>query len=114
MEVKILDRVKFINAMKEQLTINPKSVALVAVDIHQGHLDLEIAPMVVEEDDRKRVLENSKRLIEIVRKCGIPVNHVIFQLRPIENERRTHSVRQLGVSSRTLSRKNAVGRARSR
>lgn len=88
MEVKILDRTKFINAMKEQLTVNPKTVALVAVDMHQGHLDPEIAPMLVEEDDRKRVLTNSQRLLEMVRKYGIPIIHVIFQLRPIENERR--------------------------
>jgi nicotinamidase-related amidase len=99
MEVRILDRTKFIEAMKEQLTIRPETTAIVAVDMHQGHLDPEIAPMLVEEDDRKRVLTNSKRLTEVARKYGIPIIHVIFQLRPIENERRFNP---FGVMARAV------------
>jgi nicotinamidase-related amidase len=88
MEVKISDKTKFIEAMKEHLTVNPKTTALVAIDMHQGHLDPEIATMLVPEEERKRVLTNSKKLIEIVRKYKIPIIHVIFQLRPIEKKRR--------------------------
>lgn len=88
MDVKILDRTKFIGAMKEQLSLNPKTTALVAVDMHQGHLDSHVANMLVPEDERQRVLTNAKRLIEIVRKHKIPIIHVILQLRPIESKRR--------------------------
>ncbi len=102
MEITLLDRTKFMKAMKEQLTIRPEAAAIVAVDMHQGHLDPEIAPMAVEEDDRKRVLTNSKRLIEVARPYGIPIIHVIFQLRPIENERRFNP---FGVMARAVHEK---------
>ena len=87
MEVKILDRARFIDGVKELLEINPKTTALVAIDMHQGHLDPEVASMLVPEEERKRVLTQAPRLIEIARKYQIPTIHVIFQLRPIENDR---------------------------
>jgi nicotinamidase-related amidase len=88
MDVKLLDKTTFIEAMKEQLTINPKTTALVAIDMHQGHLDPEVGHNLVPEDERKRVLMNSKRLIEIMRNYGIPIIHVIVHLRPIERKHR--------------------------
>lgn len=91
MEVKILDRTRFIGAMKEQLSVDPKTTALVAVDMHQGHLDPEIARILVPENERKSVLTNSKRLIEIARQYKIPIIHVIVSRRPIENRHRLHS-----------------------
>lgn len=88
MEVKILDRSKFLAAMKEQLKVNPGTSALVAIDMHQGHLDPEMGSMLVSPEDRQRVLDNSRRLIEIVRRYKIPIIHVILQLRPIETRNR--------------------------
>ena len=88
MDVTLVDRSKFIQGMKEKLTVNPEKTALVAIDMHQGHLDPEIGPMLVPEEERKRVLTNSGKLIEIVRKYKIPIIHVILQLRPIETKRR--------------------------
>ncbi len=87
MEVKILDRARFIEEVKVFLEINPKTTALVAIDMHQGHLDPEVASMLLPEEERKRVLTQAPRLIEIARKYRIPTIHVIFQLRPIENDR---------------------------
>ena len=86
MEVKIWDRSKFIEGMKAQLQVNPKTTALVAVDMHQGHLDPEFGSMLVPEDERRKVLTNARKLIELVRPHGIPIIHVIFQLRPVENQ----------------------------
>ena len=88
MNVEMRDKSKFISAMKEQLAIHPKTTAVVAVDMHQGHLDPEIAPMLVPEDERQRVLTHAKKLLQLVRNYEIPVIHVIFQLRPIEKKRR--------------------------
>ena len=87
MEVKIEDRTRFLEGVKGFLEINPKTTALLAIDMHQGHLDPEVGPMLVPEEERKRVLTQAPRLIEIARKYQIPTIHVIFQLRPIENER---------------------------
>jgi ureidoacrylate peracid hydrolase len=74
--------------MKEQLTINPRTTALIVVDMHQGHLDPTVGRMIVPEDERKRVLMNSKRLIEVMKKHKIPIIHVIVTLRPIERKHR--------------------------
>ena len=87
MEVKILDRTRFLEGVKGFLEITPKTTALVAIDMHQGHLDPEVGPMLVPEEERKRVLAQAPRLIEVARKFQIPTIHVIFQQRPIENER---------------------------
>ncbi len=86
MEIRLEDKSKFIETMKGRLAVDPKTTAIVAVDMHQGHLDPEIATMLVSEDERRRVLQNSRRLIEIARHYKIPIIHVIFQLRPIENK----------------------------
>ena len=88
MDVTILDRTRFIEAMKRELNINPTTTALVVVDMHQGHLDPDIAISLVPEPERKRVLTNAKRLIEIVRNYRIPIIHVIVNLRPVERNRR--------------------------
>jgi nicotinamidase-related amidase len=87
MEVKIEDRSRFLEGVKGLLEINPKATALVAIDMHQGHLDPEIATMLVPEEERKRVLTNARTLLGIVKKYQIPVIHVIFQARPIENDK---------------------------
>ncbi len=91
MEVKILDRTKFIEAMKEQLNVDPKTTAVVAVDMHQGHLDPDMARILVPEDECKRVLTNSKKLIAIARQYKIPIIHVVVTRRPIENRQRSSS-----------------------
>jgi nicotinamidase-related amidase len=88
MKVELLDKTKFIEAMKEQLTVNPRTTALIAVDMHQGHLDPEVATMLVPEDERKRVLMNSKKLIGIARGYKIPIIHAIINRRPIESQKR--------------------------
>ena len=88
MNVRILDKRRFIDAMKQQLTVNPMTTALVLIDMHQGHFDPEVGHIIIPEDERKRILKNSKSLIEIVRGYTIPIIHVIVNLRPIERKRR--------------------------
>ena len=97
MEIRIEDKTKFIETMKDRLTVDPKKTAIVAVDMHQGHLDPEIATMLVDEDERQRILKNSLRLIAIARQYKIPVIHVIFQLRPIENKHKY----SIGINTNT-------------
>jgi hypothetical protein len=60
------------------------TTAIVAIDMHQGHLDSETATMLVDEDERQGVLKKSKRLIAIARQYKIPAIPAIFQLSPIE------------------------------
>jgi nicotinamidase-related amidase len=86
MEVKILERGRFVGAMKEQLVINPRTTACLAIDMHQGHLDPQIGTMLVPEDERQRVLTHAKQLVGIARDYKIPIIHAILQLRPIESQ----------------------------
>ena len=88
LQIEVSDKSKFIQAMKKELTIDPTKTALVAVDMHQGHLDPKIGHLLVPEDERIRVLTNSQKLISIVRRHQIPVIHVIVNLRPVERKKR--------------------------
>lgn len=88
MEIRILDKSKFIGLMKEQLSVDPKTTAIVAVDMNEGQLDPEVATQLVPEDERKRVLTNTKRLFETARKYQVPIIHVSVTRRPIESRRR--------------------------
>lgn len=87
MDVRIPDRMQFIDGMKQRLTVNPRKMVLIAVDMHQGHLDPQVGHMLLPEDERRRVLSNSKKLIEIMRRYQIPIIHVIVSRRPIERRR---------------------------
>ncbi len=87
MKIEIEDKSRFIEAMKAKLIVDPKTTAVLAVDMHQGHLDPDFGPMLVQEEERQRVLANSKKLVEIVRKYKIPIIHALFHLRPVERLR---------------------------
>jgi len=71
--------------LKEHLTINPKTTAIIAIDLHRGHLDPNVATMPVPVEEGRRVLENTKKLFALARKYGIPIIHVILQIRQISD-----------------------------
>jgi hypothetical protein len=50
-----LDRREFIQAFRRQLTVDPRRTAVLAVDVHRGHLDPEIGTMPVASEDAARV-----------------------------------------------------------
>jgi nicotinamidase-related amidase len=69
--------------MKEMLSIEPKRAAIVAIDMHRGHLDPSVATMPVPPEECRRVLVNAKRLFVVARKHKIPIIHVILKYREI-------------------------------
>jgi hypothetical protein len=108
MEVKILDRTRFLEGVKGFLEINPKTTALVAIDMHQGHLDPEVGIMLVPEEERKRVLTQGQRS----RSPGNTRFRPFVILRPIENDRGS-ILRQTGPPGQQNNRKRgAVGNPR--
>jgi biuret amidohydrolase len=82
-EVPIVDRSSLIRGLYDQLTINRKETAIVTIDMHRGHLDMDVATMPAKPEDAKRVVANAASLLEFSRKIGIPVIHVVLVYRKI-------------------------------
>ena len=51
--------------------------------MHRGHLDSEVATLPCRPEDSRRVIENTQRLLTVVREKKIPVIHVILVNRMI-------------------------------
>lgn len=90
MQIQLEERTAFLEAMKRALTIDPAKTALVAVDMHQGHLDPAIGHLLVPDEERVRVLANGEKLLRVTRGHGIPLIHVILTLRPAERRKRVN------------------------
>ena len=81
--VEILDRSNMVTALKKQLAINPESTAIVAVDMHRGHLDPAVATMPAATEDCERVINNAEDAMAVARTKKIPIIHVILIHRDI-------------------------------
>ena len=80
-EISVVDMRQMTEKLKEDLTIDPKSTVVIAVDMHRGHLDPEVATQPVPPEESRRVIRNTVKLLQIVRKCGIPTIYVVLQFR---------------------------------
>jgi nicotinamidase-related amidase len=61
--------------------------AVVAIDLHRGHLDMEVATMPAAPDVAARVVESNRRLMEWSRDNGIPVIHLMTRYRDADEIR---------------------------
>jgi nicotinamidase-related amidase len=77
----LVDRRAFIGALRRQLEIDPRRTAVLAVDVHRGHLDPEIATMPVAPGDARRVRAALARLLAGARAAGVPVIYVLLTYR---------------------------------
>lgn len=80
---RFVDRSSMMFKLKEHLSIDPRSTAIIAIDLHRGHLDPNVATMPVPFEESRRVLENTRKLFALARKHRIPIIHVILQIRQI-------------------------------
>jgi len=69
------------------LGVDRPRAAIVAIDCHRGHLDLEVATMPVTREAATRVVAENKRLMEAARAAGIPVVHLVTRYRDAEEIR---------------------------
>jgi len=83
--IEIVDRSSLISGLYEQLVLNPREVALVTIDMHRGHLDMDVATMPVKPEDASRVIRNARAALDFARAREIPVIHVILVYRKIRN-----------------------------
>ncbi len=77
----ILDRSEFIRALRSHLNVDPKRTAILAVDVHRGHLDPEIGTMPVAPQDAASVRAACARLFVGARAVGVPVVYVLLTYR---------------------------------
>ena len=81
MNVQIVDRGSLVSGLYKQLSIHPGETAVVTVDMHRGHLDMEVATLPTKPEDAKRVIANGKRVLDFCRTLKIPVIHVVLVYR---------------------------------
>jgi nicotinamidase-related amidase len=55
--------------------------AVVAIDLHRGHLDIDVATMPTTPDVAARIIAANKRLFDWCRSVGIPIIHQVTSYR---------------------------------
>ena len=83
--VQIVDRSSLVRGLYDQLVVEKKHTAMVTIDMHRGHLDMDVATMPAKPDDAKRVIANAKAALDFARRQDIPVIHVVLVYRKIKN-----------------------------
>src|SRR5438046_8681923 len=63
------------------LRLDPHATALVAIDMHRGHLDPAVATLPLPADRCRPVIERAAELFAEVRSRGVPVVHVVTEYR---------------------------------
>ncbi len=73
-----------IERMKQALTLDPATTAVLTIDMQRGALDAAEATLPVPAEERKRVLEGTVALLALARQAGLPVVHVLTWWHPSE------------------------------
>ncbi len=69
------------------LGIDHPKAAVVAIDLHRGHLDPAVATMPVAADAARRVVAANRRLFQWCRGAGIPIVHLLTTYRDVDEIR---------------------------
>ncbi len=77
----MLDRREFTQALRRQLVVDPARTAILAVDVHRGHLDAEIGTMPVAPEDAAGVRAACARLLAGARAAHVPIIYVLLTYR---------------------------------
>lgn len=83
--VEIVDRSDLIAKVHEALVLRPQETAIVAVDMHRGHLDMEVATMPTRPQDARRIIAAAADVLAFARSHAIPVIHVVLVHRMLPN-----------------------------
>jgi nicotinamidase-related amidase len=81
--VEIVDRGSLLNGLYRELSLKREETAIVTIDMHRGHLDMDVATMPTKPDDAKRVISSASEILEFARQAKIPVIHVVLVYRRI-------------------------------
>src|SRR5258705_5083194 len=67
--------------------VDPPKAAVVAIDLHRGHLDMAVATMPTSPEVAAKVIAANKRFFDGCRSVGIPVIHQLTSYRDAEEIR---------------------------
>src|SRR6202040_2924817 len=81
--------------------------AVVAIDLHRGHLDMDVATMPTKPDVATRIIAANKRLFDWCRSVDIPIVHQVTSYRDAE-EIRTNPFWRTRAEDPTATRKNVM------
>ena len=79
----MINRAVLIEKLKQDLVIDPATTAVLAIDVHRGHLDPSVATKPLDGDAARKVVQHIKRLLELARGIGIKIIYVIVEQRMI-------------------------------
>jgi nicotinamidase-related amidase len=79
--LELVDRSSLLAGLYQQLSLRGKQTALVTIDMHRGHLDMDVATMPAKPEDAKRVIANARAALDFARGLKIPVIHVVLVYR---------------------------------
>ena len=65
------------------LGVDKPKAAIVAIDLHRGHLDMEVATMPTSPEVARQVIAANKRLFDWARSVDVPVVHLLTQYRDV-------------------------------
>ena len=89
------------------LGVDHPKAAVVAIDLHRGHLDMTVATMPTTPDVATRVIAANKRLFDWCRSVGIPVIHQVTSYRDAD-EIRVNPFWRTRAEDPTATRKNVM------
>ncbi|MBV9362336.1 MAG: isochorismatase family protein, partial [Betaproteobacteria bacterium] len=83
MNVPIVDRSTLVQGLYKQLELKTAETAIITIDMHRGHLDMDVATMPAKPEDAVRVIKNAKAALDHARRLKVPVIHVVLVYRRI-------------------------------
>src|ERR1700737_1004721 len=102
------------NSSKRANELTPPSIgvdhpkaAVIAIDLHRGHLDMAVATMPTSPEVASKVIAANKRLFDWCRSVGIPVIHQLTSYRDAE-EIRVNPLWRTPAEDPAATRKNVL------
>ena len=89
------------------LGVDTMKAAVVAIDLHRGHLDMSVATMPTTPDVATRIIAANKRLFDWCRSVNIPVIHQVTSYRD-EAEIRANPFWRTRAEDPNATRKNVM------
>lgn len=78
------DREDFKERMRDLLTIDPASTAVLTVDMQRDYLDPDVATAPLAAAEIDRVMDNTAKMLDLCRNAGMPIIHCYVSRRRIE------------------------------